>query len=210
MGISVSVRPSVSLLTVCLSAVLSRLYLKGYSSDRFKISYSDSTWLEDMQRRVVIKKKEIVKNFPILKCVFESMCILSMRLLKGYSTDVQRRSFDWKKKLKLSKLPNSNNVWGLNAVSNFLCTFCPGCFSKTIHGIIFKLFIVILHIFKMCNVVVMLEKNIVKIVEFWNWLGLNAFSSNVHFVQAVSRRLFMGSFSNFISCFCITWRCAAL
>ena len=38
-------------LSVRLSAVLSRLCLKDYSSDRCQILYGDSTLHEDMQRR---------------------------------------------------------------------------------------------------------------------------------------------------------------
>ena len=94
---SVSVR-----LPVCLSAALSRLYLKDYSSDRFLISYGDSTYLEDL----------------------------------------------------------------VHFLLNVHC--CPGGFPKTIHRIIFRFYIVILHILKVCNVVVLIDKIIedCQIMEF--------------------------------------------
>ena len=38
-------------LSVRLSAVLSWMYLNDYSSDRFQISYGDSTLHEDVHRR---------------------------------------------------------------------------------------------------------------------------------------------------------------
>ena len=98
-----------------------------------------------------------------------SVCLVLPKLyLKDYSSDhfqilyidstlledVQPCSFGWKN-WKLSKLSNFEYLWGIFRLNVYLC---PGCFSKTIHRIVFKLHKMILQILKLCNVVVLIGK----------------------------------------------------
>ena len=59
--------------------------------------------------------------------------------------------------------------------------FCPGCFSETIHPIVFKFYTVILQIFKMCNVVVLIEK----IEKCQNYRILKIYEDLVHFRRSI-------------------------
>ena len=134
-------------------------------------------------------------------CIFESKYILSRRFLEADSSDhfqilysdfmdigdKQRRSFDLKK-WNVWELLNFENRLGLNAFSS-QCAFCPGCFSKIIHRMVFKFYILFLQILKMCNVVVLVEKieNCKKKIGFWKYRRAVHLRINVYFVQVVSR-----------------------
>ena len=115
--------------SVCLFVCpqsFSRLYRKDYSSDRFQILHTDSTYPEDMQRCSLSEKIEKCQNYQILK-IYED--------LVHFRLNVQ---------------------------------FCPGCFSKTIHRIVFKIHILLLQISKMCNVLVLIENKLSKLPNFEN------------------------------------------
>ena len=85
---------------------------------------------------------------------------VSQRLLIGsfsnfysdstYLEDVQRRTLEWKKNHKLSKLSNFENLWGLECIFDSMCTF--------VQAISQRFYLLILQILKLCSVVVLIEK----------------------------------------------------
>ena len=102
--------------------------------------------------------------------IFDSMCILSRRFLKDYSSDrfqivyidsrdtenEERRSFDWNK-LNIVKIIEFSKYMRTKCIFN-QCIFYPGGFSKTFHRIIFRFYIVILQIPQNCKVIAFIEK----------------------------------------------------
>ena len=129
-----------------------------------------------------------------VEAVSRRLFIGSFQILYIYSADtedVQRRCSDWKKNWKLSKWSNFENLWGFRLYVHI----CPGCFSKTIHQIIFRFHILLLHILNKCNVVVLIEKktNNQNYQHCENIWGLGTFSNQCTFVQAISRKLFIES-----------------
>ena len=124
-------------------ALLSRLLLKDYSLDRFKILHIDSTDTEDVKRCSFNWQNWKLSKLSNLEYVwglgaFSTQCsLLSSLFLKDYSSDhfkisytastdaeyVQRRSFNWKKN------ENCRNIKFWKCARN-QCTFCPGGFSS--------------------------------------------------------------------------------
>ena len=131
----------------------------------FKIYISILQILKMCNAVVLIEKMENCQSYRIKKHVtalFFNQCTKTFsNSIYSDSTDidhVQRRNFDSDKEWKLYNLLNFENWLGLCAFSNQYIFF-PGGFSKTIHRVIFKSYIVILQILKKCNVVDLIEKS---------------------------------------------------
>ena len=197
-------------LSVCLSAVWSRLYLKDFSSDRFQI------YMVILHILKIVKNCKKLKMFLILK-IYEDLVHfrLNVHFCPGcFSMTIHRIVFKFyiltlqilkicNVVVLIENVENCHNYLFLKIYEDLVrfrlnVHFCPSCFSKTIHRIVFKFYILFLQILKMFNVVVLIDK--IENCQNYRILKINEvfvhFRISVHFVQAVSQRLFFGSFSN--------------